>query len=71
MNPKTGQWLKGDLDTLSLPQQTNDILKLVNNHSKQTGDVTSQYAYIECFQSGDCGILPLEYDLASIFTSKT
>ena len=56
---------------MSLPQQINDIVKPVNNHSKQTGDVTSQYAYIECFQFGDCSILPSEYGLASFFTSMT
>jgi hypothetical protein len=56
---------------MSLPQQTNDIVKLVNNHSKQTDDVTSQYAYIECFQCSDRSILPSAYDLASIFMSKT
>jgi hypothetical protein len=56
---------------MSLPQQTNDIVKLVNNHSKQTEDVTSQYAYIERFQCSDCSILPSEYNLASIFTRKT
>ena len=51
---------------MPLLRQTNDIAKPVNNDGKQIGGVTSQYAYIERFQLGDCGILPLTVLLLSI-----
>jgi hypothetical protein len=59
-----------DAVAMALPQQANDIVEPVNNDGKQISDVTSQDTYIERFQLGDCGILPSEHDIASIFMRK-
>jgi len=53
-----------------LSDQTDNIVRAVDNDCKKTGYVTTQHADVERFQLGDGGIVAPEYDLASLLTSE-
>jgi len=64
----TLNFLDGVLMLLS--EQADDTARPIDNHCKQTGDVTAQHAHVERFQFGDSGILAPEHHLASLLTSE-
>jgi hypothetical protein len=52
---------------MPLSQQAHNIVRPVNNHGEQPGNVTAQDTDIECFQLSNGGILPSEHGIASVF----
>jgi len=50
---------------MPLRQQRHNLTRLIDNHAKQSSDVASEYADIECFQFSDGGELAAEDDFAA------
>ncbi len=55
---------------MPLSKEADDIARLINNHRKQSGNVTSQHVHVECFQFGHSGIPAAKDDLARHFMSE-
>ena len=66
--PRPSPLIDGVLMLLS--EQADDTARPIDDHCKQTGDVTAQHAHVERFQCGDSGIPAPEHDLASLLTSE-
>jgi len=55
---------------MSLSEQADDVARPINNHCEQTGNVSAQYAYVECLQLGDGCVLSPQHDLAGLLASE-
>jgi hypothetical protein len=53
-----------------LPEQTDEIARLINNHGEQAEDVTSQHADVECVDFSNSCIPTAKCYLASCLTTE-
>jgi hypothetical protein len=52
---------------MPLPEQADDIARLIDNDCKQTGNISTQHTYVEALQVGDSGVLSPKHNLPSLF----
>jgi len=55
---------------MSLPEQADEVARPIDNHCEQTGNVSAQYAHVECLQLGDGCVLAAQYDFAGLLASE-